>query len=125
MSADTYRFLRLDMVRMLTRLSRATIARPFHIYSLAVLMLAGCGTTQRFTRPETTQAQFMQDRYACMQQAEQQYSSAFANQFVLTAGSETRPNCGVWLSCLGARGYVVDPNGSLAAPKDMIVHCHR
>jgi hypothetical protein len=65
----------------------------------------------------------MKDRYECLQEAEQPYSMAAATPYGGSSSSQTMPSCGVWTACLGARGYVVDPNGNLAAPPGMKVHC--
>jgi hypothetical protein len=78
---------------------------------------------RHFTRPETTQEQFMKDRYECLQEAEQRVSGAYVNSYGGAASSQVIANCGVWVACLGARGYTVDPNGNLSAPREMIVRC--
>ena len=92
-----------------------------------VAMLAACAPTPRktlaYTRANTTQDQFMKDRYECLQEAEQRVSAAAVNQYGGASSSQIVPSCGVWTSCLGARGYVVDPNGNLSAPPGMIVNC--
>jgi hypothetical protein len=67
--------------------------------------------------------QFMKDRCECLQDAEQRVSGAYVNAYGGAASSQVVPSCGVWVSCLGARGYVVDPNGDLAAPPGMMVRC--
>ena len=69
-------------------------------------------TPFRYTKPGTTQEQFMRDRNECLQYASETSSSV-------------APNCGIWISCLVARGYVRDPNGDLMPPPDMRVPCER
>jgi len=91
-----------------------------------VIALTGCARVTRvWTRPGTSQQQFMKDRYECMMQAREQVSQAYANAYGGAANSEGVVNCGIWSGCLGARGYVVDPNGELKAPPGMAVPCHR
>lgn len=54
----------------------------------------------------------MRDRTECLQYASE------------TSNSVT-PNCGIWISCLAGRGYVLDPNGDLMPPPGMRVNCER
>jgi hypothetical protein len=94
---------------------------------LCVIALAGCATrtAQHYSRPDTTQQQFMKDRYDCLQEAQQPVSAAAVTAYGGGSSSRVVTNCGVWISCLGARGYVADPNGSLFAPPGMAVYCRR
>jgi hypothetical protein len=59
----------------------------------------------RFSRAETSQQQFMTDRWQCYQQS---------------GGS-----CGVLSSCLAALGYQEDPDGELVAPPGARIKCNR
>jgi hypothetical protein len=83
-----------------------------------VVLACGCATKPpphvpfRYTKPGTSQEQFMRDRYECSQYAGE------------TSNSVT-PNCGIWISCLEGRGYVLDPNGDLMPPPDRRVNCER
>jgi hypothetical protein len=79
----------------------------------------------RYSKADATQEQFMKDRYECQQQAQQQISGAYVNQYGGGAGSKLVLSCGMWISCLGARGYVIDPNGNLAAPDGMQTTCQK
>ena len=81
--------------------------------------LLGCGcaaptppTPFRYKNPGTTPEQFMRDRYECLQ-----YASETSNSVA--------PNCGIWIECLQARGYVLDPNGDLIPPPGKRVPCER
>gem|GEM_PF-4808769 len=78
-----------------------------------------------YTRADTTQAQFMKDRYECLQESQQRVSAAAVNAYGGASSSQVVASCSVWASCLGARGYVVDPYGNLAAPPGMVVPCSR
>jgi hypothetical protein len=71
------------------------------------------------------QQQFMKDRYECLQEAQQPVSAAAVTPYYGGASSQIATNCGVWISCLGARGYVADPNRDLFAPPGMLVYCRK
>jgi hypothetical protein len=89
-------------------------------------LVGGCVTrVVHYSRPDTTQQQFMQDRYECLQEAQQRVSGAAVTPYGGGATSRVVANCGVWLSCLGARGYTTDPNGDLFAPPGMAVYCQK
>ena len=91
-----------------------------------VVSLAACAPPlTRYTRPDTTQQQFLKDRYECLKQSEQRVSGAVVNPYGGAASSHERANCGLWYSCLAARGYVIDAAGDLAAPPGMAVPCYR
>lgn len=63
-------------------------------------------TPMRWTKPGATQEIFMQDRYVCLQEAQQGRSTM------------DRP---LFVSCMAARGYIEDPNGSLYPPLEAVV----
>jgi hypothetical protein len=65
----------------------------------------------------------MKDRYECLQEAQQRTSGAVVDAYGGAAKSQVVTNCGLWVSCLGARGYTLDPSGKLSAPPGMAVHC--
>jgi hypothetical protein len=93
-------------------------------------ILGGCAVPQpipqaRYTKYGATQDEFMKDRYECLQQAQKRVSGAYVNQYGGASNSDTVCSFGMWVSCLGSRGYVIDPNGSLAAPPGMVVRCVR
>ena len=80
--------------------------------AVCVVALGGCARAPaRFSKPGATEQVFMQDRYACIQQSQQNRGAA--NAYVAYTGVIV--NRGVFMSCMGARGYLLDPNGSLAA----------
>lgn len=99
---------------------------PIATFTL-VFLVVGCTTAppkmQRYSRPETTQSQFMKDRYECLLESQQRVSGAVVNAYGGASNSEVVPSCGVWMACLGARGYVVDEGGTLSAPPEMRVGC--
>jgi hypothetical protein len=93
----------------------------------AIVFLAACAFEPLhygpWTKAGATEEEFMKDRYECLQQAQQRVSGAFVNGYGGAASSEVVSNCGVWVSCMGARGYTLDPNGNLNAPQEMVVRC--
>jgi len=104
-----------------------TVARKSLVVAM-VVAVASCVaprplTVIRYSHPTATQDQFMKDRYECLMQAQQGQSGAVVNQYGGVASSGVITSCGVWVSCLGARGYVRDPNGPLAPPPGMAVAC--
>lgn len=78
--------------------------------------------TMRWSRPSTTQEQYMSDRYACFQESAEQVSGAAVTAYGGTGGSHTAHSHNAYMACMGARGYVVDPNGPLVAPPGMEIH---
>ena len=59
----------------------------------------------------------MQDRYACIQQAQQPRASGYANAYGASMGSTVVTNRGVYMSCMGAKGYTSVEQGQFAVPK--------
>jgi hypothetical protein len=92
------------------------------ILIVAALVLAGCaapaGPTaaqmQHWSKPGSNQQQFMADRYDCLRQAQQTRAAVVGNM----AANNVVESHGMFMSCLTAHGYVLDPNGNLAAPAE-------
>jgi hypothetical protein len=87
--------------------------------------LGGCATPpppMRYAHQSATQQTYMQDRFACIQQAQQNRSGAYVDQFGGTSQSKVVINRGVFLACMGAKGYKVDANGPLTTPSESVVH---
>jgi hypothetical protein len=101
--------------------------RALVVSLVGVMLLAGCATPvpppTRYSKPGATQEQFMSDRYDCMLQAQREETTTYANQYNGSSRSGTVIKCGIWRACLGARGYTIDPNGNVGAPKEMAVTC--
>jgi hypothetical protein len=81
----------------------------------------------RFSHPTATQQQFMKDRYACMREAQQVKSNAVVTavpQYGGVGSANTRVVISrpLFMGCMGACGYAVDPKGSLAAPRESVVY---
>ena len=52
-------------------------------------------------------------------------SGAYVNDYGGAASSGVVASRTAWLACMGARGYVLDPNGTLAPPPGMESHFQR
>jgi hypothetical protein len=94
-----------------TRAPHGSIRAARSLGAVAILLaLAACvvrPAPQRYTRPDTTQEQFMQDRYGCLQESQR----------------GPVPSCSLISACMGAHGYTLDPGGDLAPPPGMAVAC--
>ncbi len=58
----------------------------------------------------------MRDRYACLQESTQRVSGAYVNQYGGASDSRVVVSRGMFLSCMGARGYVPGLTGTFAPP---------
>lgn len=101
---------------------------------LLVTAISGCAPTyiRWMTTTGATQQQFMNDRYACLQQTQQRVSGAYVNQYGGAASSQVVPPCSAFNACLAARGYyradTANPAdfsqaGSLSVPQGTAIQC--
>jgi hypothetical protein len=94
------------------------------------LVLSGCAPPSRnnvsnaqpapihaWSRANTTQDKYMKDRYDCITEARQQMGNTVVAGAYGSSNTRTIVNGGIFTSCLGARGYIPDPNGTLVAPR--------
>ncbi len=83
------------------------------------MLLSGCAhpppPPARFSKMGANQQTFMQDRFACIQQAQQNRSAAAVYQGSGQSISRMVVSRPVFTSCLGARGYLMNPSGPLVA----------
>ena len=100
--------------------------------SVVVATLSGCSTYYvRYVNnaiPAPSQQQWVQDRYACFQQAQQGPAQVDGG-----AGSSlVAPSCGAFNACLAARGYYrtdttnaadLDLPGSYGVPQSPNIRC--
>jgi hypothetical protein len=97
------------------------------LVALLGAVASACASPQeaRYSKPGTTQDEFMADRFDCIAESEQDVS----NPLLAVVGGATTvnrlPNCEKWTSCMKARGYSPDPNGDLRAPPRMAIKCQR
>ena len=76
----------------------------------------------RFAHASATQQVYMQDRYVCIQQAQQNRSGAYVNQYGGSSQSRVVTSRGVFLACMSAKGYSMDANGPLTTPPEVIIY---
>lgn len=75
----------------------------------------------RYTHASADQQTYVQDRYVCVQQTQQQQSGAYVNQYGGSSQSKVVTNRGVFQACMGAKGYRVDPAGPLTTPPEAVI----
>lgn len=87
-------------------------------WAISLVAVGGCAAPRTFeyNHASSTQQQFMQDRYACVQQAQQSRSSGYANAYGASLGSAVVTNRGVFMSCMGAKGYTAAEKGQFTVP---------
>ena len=91
------------------------------ILALAALTLAGCAEdvpTIRWSKPDTSYDQFVQDRAACADEAREQ-SRPFYVGGERHAGRSDAVDSGIFFPCMADRGYRQDPKGFAAPPDDV------
>jgi len=69
--------------------------------------LVGCAQPppMRFAHASANQQTYLQDRCVCIQQAQQNRSGAYVNAYGGSSQSKVVTSRGVFLACMGARGY--------------------
>lgn len=89
--------------------------RRFTIVAISVALTACAAppspTVMKLAKPGATYQEFLQDRYACITDARTNVSSAFVTPDVGAAQSGQVINRSIYLPCMAARGYTMDPNG--------------
>lgn len=101
-----------------------------HRWSLVLaIMLAGCAggsllggpgngsNTLRWSKEGGTQPAYLQDRYDCLRESQQQRSRFAANGYVAAGRSAQVTDSGMFMACMSARGYVRDDDGPFAPPE--------
>jgi hypothetical protein len=90
--------------------------------ALLTLVLTGCAhnlaprQTVHFDKPGGSQQAFMQDRFFCIQQAQQTRSASYVNQYGGESRGQVVTSQGIYTACMGAKGYVMAQNGPFFAP---------
>jgi hypothetical protein len=75
------------------------------------LVLAACATQPQalWLKPGAASEDFGQDRYACLQQSQQQSSTAYMNRYGGVANSGAITNGGLYDACMNSKGWVLTP----------------
>lgn len=126
----------------MTRLGFKKLAdkKCMKIIYLALSVVAFTGCVNRpvqqyrpisYTKEGATQADFMKDRYTCLQETQQRVeasrsaASASGNFFGSRSSTDSvvMPTCGAFASCLAAKGYFQDDEGELVIPKGTAIPC--
>lgn len=97
---------------------------PAALLAIAALTAPASAQSPNFDRPNTSQQTFMQDRFACIQASQVQRSRGFVGTWNfgngphISGGSRggTFVSRGMYISCMGAKGYKNTPNGRFAPP---------
>ncbi len=87
--------------------------------AFAALALAGCAEdvpTVKWSNPDATYDQFLQDRAACVSEVREQ-SRPFYVGGAHYGGRSDALDSGIFFPCMAERGYRQDPKG-FAAPSD-------
>jgi hypothetical protein len=87
---------------------------------VAVLAVSGCAKPV-WNKPGASQSDFAQDKYACLQQSQQQVSGIYVNRFAGVADSRMQANEGLFASCMNAKGWYLkqatsSPPGAIGVP---------
>lgn len=77
------------------------------LYLIAVVSLTGCAThpAPLWYKSGATQQDFKSDRYACLQESQQQQGRAVVNAYGGAARTGSVTNEVLFRSCMEARGY--------------------
>jgi hypothetical protein len=81
-----------------------------------LLSLTGCAKTMAFSKAGATQTQFMQDRYACIQQSTVTNVEGRSYEGTGSVSTSLAVGQGVFVSCMSLKGYQLDENGTLLPP---------
>ena len=92
---------------------------------LATIGLASCApppiVPQRFSHATSTQQTFLEDRFACIKQAQQRQEGGYVGAYGGSYGSAVVVSKGVFDACMAAKGYSHNNNGPLAASAEIAV----
>lgn len=83
--------------------------------ALLVLFLAACAP-QTWIKPGATQNEFSQDKYDCMQQAQQRVSGVLVNAYGGAATNQVITNGNLFSSCMNAKGWYLNNNQQSSQP---------
>ena len=90
--------------------------RSVLVFFVIAANLSGCVTapppTIAWSKPGGNYEGFMRDRYDCLQAGRQTISGAYVNQYGGAASSNVAVDRGMFMGCMGARGYQPDISGN-------------
>jgi hypothetical protein len=81
------------------------------VVAVLPLALLACATAPQalWLKPGAASDEFGQDKYACLQQSQQQSSSAYINRYGGVANSGAVTNGGLYDACMNSKGWVLTP----------------
>lgn len=77
------------------------------LYSLLLSLFVLVGCAQQWSKPGATESDFNNDRFACLQSAQQAQTSVSLNRYVAAANSGMQTNAMLYNACMNARGYTL------------------
>ena len=83
------------------------------ICALLAVLLGSCAPPV-WVKPNATQHDFAVDRYACLQEAQQQGGSAYVNAYAGVASSGSYTNGMLFNACMQARGWSLQRQSAYA-----------
>jgi hypothetical protein len=83
--------------------------------SIGVLLVVGGCETPAWNKQGASLADFNGDKYQCMQQSQQQTSSAYVNRYGGVASSGQSTNEPLFNACMNARGWSLQRQGEVQA----------
>ena len=82
---------------------------------LVLTLLSACAREKVWLKPGAGQAEFSQEKYACLQQSQQPASSAYVDRYGGSSRSNIITNGGLYDACMNARGWMLADKASTAA----------
>lgn len=80
--------------------------KKYWLTALSTMALTACANMQMgWYKSGATNAEFAQDKYACMERSQEQVSGAYVNPYGGAASSGTTTNIPLFQACMEARGY--------------------
>ena len=81
-----------------------------------VLMVSGCAQPKVWMKPGAGNEEFNQARYACLQQGQQPYSTAYINRYGGSASGGMTTNGMLYNACMEAGGWALVENATANSP---------
>ncbi|QPF85166.1 hypothetical protein IC762_02185 [Bradyrhizobium genosp. L] len=96
--------------RLITGAGATVRLYALNVIALSVLLVSCAQQPQQlWLKPGAAQEEFGQDRYACLQGAQQPSSSAYLNRYGGVANSNMITNGGLFDACMNSKGWILTP----------------
>ncbi|TFV34704.1 hypothetical protein E4K66_30370 [Bradyrhizobium frederickii] len=93
------------------------IIRNCTIAAALAVGLAGCAAQKVWMKPGAGMEEFNQAKYACLQQGQQPYSTAYVNRYGGTASGGMATNPALYSACMEAGGWALVDNAQSGSPE--------